>query len=332
MSHSAPADPAFELARPDLSPWRAGNTGTEGVWQFDALQPGRTVMVSALVHGNELCGAWAVAGLLASGLRPQAGRLVLVLANLAAFDRFDAARPDDARFVDEDLNRQWAPARLVDGALATCSSQERRRAAQLAPFVAQADWLLDLHSMHQPGAPLMLTGLQPRNLALARALRNPQHTVLDAGHQDGVRMRDCGRFGLADAQAPETRSLLVECGYHGAASSRVVAQDLCARFLVEAGCLSAAEATQRLPGWRQPDGPTQWALDVTGPVVARSANFCFTRPFQGLDVIPKAGSVIGDNDGEPVTTPYDACVLVMPSIKQARAGVTVVRFARRRLL
>ena len=32
--------------------------------------------------------------------------------------------------------------------------------------------------------------------------------------------------------------------------------------------------------------------------------------------------MIGDNDGEAVTTPYDNCVLVMPSVRQARAGVT----------
>ena len=43
------------------------------------------------------------------------------------------------------------------------------------------------------------------------------------------------------------------------------------------------------------------------------------------------GSIIAthSNDGEAVTTPYDDCVLVMPSVRQARAGVTVVRFARR---
>ena len=33
-----------------------------------------------------------------------------------------------------------------------------------------------------------------------------------------------------------------------------------------------------------------------------------------------------------VVTPYDNCVLVMPSVRQARAGVTVVRFARRTAL
>ena len=89
---------------------------------------------------------------------------------------------------------------------------------------------------------------------------------------------------------------------------------------------------QQLPGWRGLDAPRQWALDVTGPVVATSAQFRFAEPYQGLEMIAQAGTVIGWNDGEPVTTPYDDCVLVMPSTRQARAGVTVVRFAQRRAL
>lgn len=321
----------FALAQPDISDWRAGNTGTEGVWRFDSGHTGRHVMITALVHGNELCGAWALKGLLEACIRPQHGVLTLAFCNLAAFDRFDASNHDAARFVDEDLNRQWLPDRIADA-----STQERKRAAALQPFVERADWLLDLHSMHERAAPLLLTGIQPRNLALARALRTPQHVVVDAGHQDGVRMRDFGRFGWTDSLAPETRSLLIECGFHGDLSSRTVAQDLCVRFLVEAGALDAQNAHQSLPGWHQPDAPNQWALQVTGGVVARSEHFRFTQSFQGLEVIEKAGTVIGHHDGlgqgEPVTTPYDDCVLVMPSVRQARAGVTVVRFAKRQAL
>ncbi|MGA8391547.1 MAG: succinylglutamate desuccinylase, partial [Burkholderiaceae bacterium] len=112
--------------------------------------------------------------------------------------------------------------------------------------------------------------------------------------------------------------------------------DLCARFLVEAGTLDADTAAGQLTGWRQPDAPRQWGLHVTGPVVARSPQFRFTKPFQGLDLIEKAGTVIGHHDGEglgeAVVTPYDDCVLVMPSVRQARAGVTVVRFATRKAL
>lgn len=321
----------FALTQPDITAWRAGNTGTEGVWQFDSGLSGRNVMISALVHGNELCGAWALKGLLEADVRPQRGVLTLAFCNLAAFDQFDVLNHDAARFVDEDMNRQWLSDRIADG-----STQERARAAALQPFVEKADWLLDLHSMHERGAPLLLTGIHSRNLELASSLHAPQHVVIDAGHQDGVRMRDFGRFGWPDALAPETRSLLIECGFHGDLSSRTVAQDLCLRFLVKADILDKQVAQNKLPGWHQPDEPHQWALHVTGGVVARSPHFCFTQPFQGLEMIEKSGTVIGHHDGiglgEPVMTPYDDCVLVMPSVRQACAGVTVVRFARRQAL
>jgi predicted deacylase len=318
----------FQLPAPDLSAWRAGNTGVEGVWHFEAEAPGRHVMISALVHGNEVCGAWALKGLLEAGVRPQRGTLTLAFCNLEAFDTFDMADHDASRFVDEDLNRQWLPDRIEAG-----GTRERRRAAALRPYVTQADWLLDLHSMHEPSAPLTLTGIQPRNLRLAQAMRSPEHVVIDAGHKDGVRMRDFGRFGAPDADAQsDALALLVECGFHGDPASRTVAQDQCARFLRAAGTLDDDAIAQQLPGWLQPDAPRQWALDVTGPVVARSEDFRFAQPFTGLEVIERAGTVIGWNEVEPVVTPYDDCVLVMPSTRQAKPGVTVVRYARRRLL
>ena len=325
MNASSP--PAFALSAPDISAWRAGNTGTPGVWHFDSGQPGRHVMISALVHGNELCGAWALKGLLEAGVRPECGTLTLAFCNLDAFDRFDAQHHDASRFTDEDLNRQW-----LDERMDAADTRERRRAAALRPFVARADWLLDIHSMHEPSAPLLLTGIQPRNVELARAMQSPEYIVVDAGHKDGVRMRDYGRFGRIDDAAGDTRSLLIECGFHGDPASRDVAQDQCVRFITQSGAVGAQALAQQLPGWRLPDAPRQWALEVTGAVVATSSAFHFTQPYTGLEVFEKAGTVIGHNDGVPVVTPYDDCVLVMPSTRQARAGVTVVRFATRRAL
>src|SRR3546814_3259111 len=83
-------------------------------------------MLTALSHGNGLCGAWALKTLLASGLRPRQGSLTLAFCNLAAFDRFDSANYLPARFVDEDMNRVWSDDKLADPA-----TQERRRAAAL---------------------------------------------------------------------------------------------------------------------------------------------------------------------------------------------------------
>lgn len=114
-------------------------------------------------------------------------------ANLDAFDRVDAQNHDASRFTDEDLNRQW-----LDERMEAADTRECRRAAALKPFVARADWLLDIHSMHESSPPLLLTGIQPRNLELARAMQSPEYIVVDAGHKDGVRMRDYGRFGQMD--------------------------------------------------------------------------------------------------------------------------------------
>jgi predicted deacylase len=313
------------LAAPDLSAWRAGNTGVEGVWQFKSALPGLNVLLSAIMHGNEVCGAWALKELLDEGILPARGALTLAFCNLAAFDRFDPQNVDASRFVEQDMNRVWSDAVLSAG-----ETLEARRAAAIAPFVREADWALDLHSMHEPSAPLLLCGMQPRNLALAASMQAPQHVVVDAGHSNGVRMRDYQKFGEHDNS--RTRSLLIECGLHTDPASHGVARDSVFRFLRESEVLEPDVLETLAPRWLQPDAPSQSVLTVTEAVVANSSNFKFARRFTGLEVIPQAGTTIGWNDGVAVVTPYPDCVLVMPSTRQAAKGVTVVRFAARTAL
>ena len=103
------SDTPIELNPPDISRWRASNSGVDYVHVFDSGRPGKTVMVQALTHGNELCGAIALDWLLgqhpAQDLTPTTGQLILSFANVAAYERFDASRPNASRCVDEDLNR-----------------------------------------------------------------------------------------------------------------------------------------------------------------------------------------------------------------------------------
>lgn len=316
--------PPFALERPDLTRWRAGNTGTQGVWRFTAPRSGPSVAVTALIHGNELSGAWAVAGLLDClhrGAALRCGELTLALCNLDAFDRFDPQQPDASRFVEEDMNRIWSDDHLAKG-----DTLERQRGAELLPWLANADMLLDLHSMHEMGSPLLLTGSLPRHVGLAQEVALPGHVVVDAGHADGVRLRDHGRFG---DPADTARAVLIECGWHGDPASRRVAEDAARRLLLHTGLLAAHD----LPSdWQVAAPPAHWRLDVTGAVTARSSHFRFARDYANLECIAQAGTVIADNDGEIVRTPYDHCVLVMPSIRQLRSGVTVVRLAKRSAL
>ncbi|TEA79165.1 succinylglutamate desuccinylase/aspartoacylase domain-containing protein [Allopusillimonas ginsengisoli] len=307
----------FVLPCPDLSAERLGNTNTHGVWHFDSGEPGRNVMLSALVHGNELCGAWALKAFLASGLRPRRGTLTLAFCNLAAFDRFDADNYLPSRFVDEDLNRVWSADKLADA-----NSCERRRAAELLPWIEQADWLMDFHSMTTSDVPLQLTGVQQRNIDLALKLGAPANLIADAGHAAGVRMRDYGRFGAPGDNG--TRSLLIECGFHGANEARDVAMDQMARFLIEADTLNRDEVPS---GWLAPDAPHQQALRVTQAISTPSGKFRFAQPWVGLECLD-AGTLIGWEEDEPVVAPYDNCVLIMPSLATVRPGVTVLRLAQ----
>jgi predicted deacylase len=309
----------IEVAFPDLGAWRDGNTGIPYVHMLDSGQPGPHVMVNALTHGNEVCGAIAVDALLALKLRPRRGRVTLSFANVDAYARFDPARPSASRFVDQDLNRVWSAAVLDD---AGRTSHELRRARALRGMVEQADLLLDLHSMHDGSQPLMLSGPLAKGIALARAIGTPTHVIIDEGHPEGVRMRDFGAFG--DPASPRN-ALLIECGQHWQQASVGVALDSVARFLVHSGVLDTVD----LPGhWYLPLPPAQRVIRVTDAVVARSTDFRFAAPWTGLEVLPEAGTVIGWSDGEPVVTPYPDCVLVMPSLRQLRPGVTVVRLGR----
>jgi len=120
-------------------------------------------MVQALTHGNEFCGAIALDWLLRERPAPARGRLTLAFANVDAYARFDLDDPDASRFIDEDYNRVWADEALFGRR----DSLELRRARRLRPFVDEADFILDLHSMHERGRPIMVCGTVEKNAAFA---------------------------------------------------------------------------------------------------------------------------------------------------------------------
>jgi len=307
--------PPIEFAFPELRKWEKG--AAPYVHVLESGKPGPTVMVASLTHGNEVSGAVVVDALLSAGLKPRKGTLIFSFNNIEAYHSFDPRTPFKSRMVDEDFNRTWG--RLDQPA----TTVETRRAQIVRPFVERADLLLDLHSMHDDGVPLMLAGPLDKGVELAKRVGTPVDIIADAGHAAGMRMRDYGGFG--DAKSAKN-ALLIETGQHWRASSVAVAKDVTARFLAETGVVEAGD----LPaGWKQaPIGP-QRVVRVTHAVATKRGNFRPARKFEGQEVIANAGSVLGHDDGEPVTTPYDNCVLVMPSSNRPlRAGVTVVRLGR----
>ena len=310
---SAPSEFDVRVDPPDIADWLLGNTGIAGVWTFESGRPGPHVAISALMHGNEYCGAIVLDRLLRAGVRPAAGRLSLAFLNIEAFSRFDPAKPTVSRFIDEDMNRLWDP-QMLD---CRRRSLELDRARDLRPWVDTVDVLLDIHSMLWPSDAVVLCGGTDKGRDLGLSLPCIGVVVSDHGHENGRRLIDYPRF--ADPDSPSAGNLL-EAGEHWMPETpeiaALAASGLLRRFgLADWG--SAASSTTM---------PARFAR-VTHAVTAATPHFAFVQPYRGGEVVAERNTLIALDGETEVRTPYDQCLLVLPSLRPGR-GHTAVRLAR----
>jgi predicted deacylase len=309
--------PPIEVAFPDIGRWAAGNAGIPYVHTFASAKPGPHVVLQALTHGNEVCGAIALDWLLETGVRPVRGTLSVVFANVDAYQRFDGADPFGSRCVDEDFNRLWT-AEVLEGPRA---SVELARARALRPLYDRADHLLDLHSMTESCPPLAMAGRTRKGVALARALGYPLHIVVDAGHAAGKRLRD---YAFFDASDDPRSALLVECGQHWERAAAGVAKQATLRFLAHFGMADPALLQANLAPL---PAAAQKVIEVTDVVTIGSDDFAFAFPAEALGIVPARGTLLARDGGAEVHTPYADCVLVMPT-RRPKKGETAVRLGR----
>ena len=306
-----------ELQAPDISAYRTGNRGIDYVHTFDSGKPGPHVMVSAVVHGNEICGAIALDHLFKQQVRPIRGKLTLAFMNVAAYLAFDPKDPGATRFIDEDFNRVWG----VDVLEGERDSIELSRARELRPIVDEVDYLFDIHSMFTATVPVIMAGPERKGRLFAQQSGIPQYVISDHGHKAGRRLRDYG--GFSDPNS-EKNALLLECGQHWEKSSEQVAIESTYRFLAEMEIISPELAEKyAVPA----ESEKQKYIEVSGPCTIKTDKFRFTEPFTGMELFETKGSVIAWDDEEPVTTPNDDCVLIMPSGRLFK-GETAVRFGQ----
>jgi predicted deacylase len=313
-----PALPRFhvDVSAPDLDPWLEGNTGVRGFTTRDSGAPGPHVILTSLMHGNEIAGAIALDRLLRADLQPLRGKLTFGFANVAAFARFDPAEPIASRYVEEDLNRVWDRTWLGGSR----RSVELDRARDMRPLIDTADVLLDLHSMLWPSDPLILCGATMKGRKIAQGIGTPGLVVSDPGHSNGRRLIDYAPF--ADPELAPV-AILVEAGQHWEVGT------------VEA-TIQAIAGMLRVIGMVAPDdpilpprttGPPSAFAEVTTVVTAKTAGFAFVQSYRGGQIIRKRDTLLAVDGATDIRTPYNNCLLVMPSLRPSR-GHTAVRLAR----
>jgi len=101
-------------------------------------------------------------------------------------------------------------------------------------------------------------------------------------------------------------AILIECGYHFDRASAETAYDACRRFLSALHMIDKAPAT--------PLSEPKFITITHSFVPDSAAEFSFEKPYQGLQVIEKTGTLIAHDGTTEIRTPYDHCVLLMPTL------------------
>lgn len=311
----AASDAPIELLPRDLSGWRQGNCGVDYVHRLDSGCAGPELVVQALTHGNEICGANALLWLLEHNIRPVCGAMTLIFANVDAYQTFDLQRPFASRCLDEDMNRIWLPDRLNSP-----DSHETRRAVELLPYIERADSVLDLHSTTFAVAPMLIYPQTPGNTAFADRLQFPfPHLLYDPGsYHQGILITEHQR------RVAEGVSLVAECGQHFAASTSQQALAATLRFIAQHGMLDKGV---EIPAWGYSTDETAGHYRIDRVLNAQTEQFRFAAPVKGFEQYSK-GELIATDDQELIAAPFDHCALIMPA-RVPIAGEEVVTLAER---
>ena len=209
---------------------------------------------------------------------------------------------------------------MLDGPRQTA---DLARARELRPLYDRADYLLDLHSMTDPCPPLALAGRQHKGSSSRRRSASPEHIIVDAGHAAGKRLRDYAFFddsgGSAQRAADRMRPAL------GARRARRrEAGRRCASCAISAW--SSRRSSTRISSRCR--CRAQKVIEVTGAVTIATDEFAFARSGRaGSPSCPRRARCSRATATPRSVTPYDDCVLIMPT-RRPKKGETAVRLGR----
>ena len=307
-----------EITGPDISCYKKVGTGPNYIVTIDSGFSGPHVMVSAIVHGNEPCGAIANDWFLKHDFRPLKGKISLGFMNIEAYEAFDTDNPNKTRWVDEDFNRLWGPGVLEDHTRK--KTYEFHRANEVKEMISSVDFLLDIHSMQTPSVPLMMAGMFKKGVEFAKKVGMEISIISDSGHKEGMRLRD---YNLFSNEQSKKNALLVECGQHWETSSKKMAIKTLIKFLRSFKIMKEEFGFEYLS--ENLNDKFTHILKVEKIVTINTNNFVFEKNWIGFEKLKK-GTIVARDGNKIISAPFDETFLIMPT-KRFIKGKTAVRLA-----
>jgi succinylglutamate desuccinylase len=271
------------------------DTAIRGVRVIRGEEPGPTVGLMGMLHGNEPAGMglWQFAARLG---RPARGEIHLIVGHPDAV----AEAPGGVRYIRDDLNRLFLDdAELRDKGV-DFEGPDYRRMLELKPALAALDVLVDIHTTSQPSEPFVIGyTAQPEAHRLSRSLPYAQvdglHQFIHGSATQWLLERD-------------RAAVTVEVGAHLAPEAPARAFEIAGRILAELDMLPEG----RFPEFRERSAPGRRV--VVGHHVKKVApDFRYVRHFQNFDPL-EPGEIVGEDGERGYHAPMiDNPVIFMPS-------------------
>jgi len=298
---------------------------------FTAVQPGKRVLITGAVHGNELAGMHGIRRVIAE---IESGQLEIARGSVTFVPITNPmAYAMKRRVGDRNLNRNLQP---TD----TPSEFEDHIANWLCPLMAQHEVLLDLHSFQAKGQAFVMAGpennsgpLEPTvhghterdwalRLGVNRAVdgwldtyaagveeRRSRATKLDAA--TGKRHDLDSKYGVGTTEYMRSTggmALTLECGQHEDPNGPEIAYLAIRNTLALFGLTDDA---------KPPLAENAEGLHIAKVIDKFDKADAFSRAWQSFDSL-KAGDVIGTRaNGEVVIAPKDGCILFPNAVAEA---------------
>ncbi len=287
-----------------------------GVLCLDQGNPGPSVAIFGVTHGNEIAGFHALVKLIDDHdllNRKIHGKIFLIVHNIKAYQGYREAiskrkvADTEFRFLDINLNRIYEEDSLNNPEYQ--SYYEIQRAKQIASIIPEFDATLDLHSTSKPSDPFLLSSYEKEDMAIADKLFFYRHIYDLLEFIPGTTLTTYSNtHGRVKGK---TVSIGVECGSHFDENSKYCAEQTAIRFLA---------AMNSIEGYIEKNTTdfTMSKYKVIANILPKFSDFTWAQDWSSFQLLPK-GEVLAIENGQNHVYEKDY-VLIMPTANPIVGG------------
>lgn len=248
---------------------------------FHGKKPGKTSVIMAGAHGNEVCGINTFKDIFPK-FSIEFGTVIFILGNLKAIKK-------NVRFIDFNLNRAFLPVSKYSKDIK--KTYEYKRAQEIKKILNKSDALLDIHSTLNDSDPFIICENNAFNIAsyLPKEFKRVVcgFEEIEPGATDGY-MLSKRKIGIC-----------IECGQHNSKKADKLAKDSIFSFLNIRGHINSL----KLKNVKNRENVQMNFIYYT-----KTDSFVLAKKFYDFEKIKK-GTFIGIDGEEKIFAPKD-CVIV----------------------